>query len=178
MIFEGSEMEKGPFDSIYKLEAIVKKGGTPSNIRWLIGGVIDAVKYQGTPLSDIACRQLTGRGMPGGCGLLDLVLGRRELAEALMAKAKESMMMKLDAGFVKQIDEFLTCHTIYRTLVSDNPTWIGSQPHASQSLLALMEDILFGKKWMSPSRSRSFLTQSAASSRRSRWQARSWSWKH
>ena len=87
MIFDGSEMEKGPFDSIYKLEAIVKKGGTPANIRWLTGGVLDAVQHQGTPLSEIAVRQLTGKGIPGGRGFLDLLLGRRELAEALNTKS-------------------------------------------------------------------------------------------
>ena len=108
-------------------------------------GVLNDVKHQGTSLADTAVRQLTGKGLPGGRGFLDLLIGRRELAETLIGKAKD--MMHMDGIFQKQIEDMLSCHTNYRSLVANDPTWIGGQSPANQNLLTLLEDILFRKSF-------------------------------
>eukprot|EP00969_Alexandrium_andersonii_P104593 4614677-Alexandrium_andersonii.AAC.1 len=59
------------FDSVYKLEAVIKKAGSYNQIRWCICAIIDAVRHLGVTAPEIALRQLTGRGLAGGKGLLD-----------------------------------------------------------------------------------------------------------
>ena len=41
MVLRESDLTPSPFDSIYMIEAIVKKGGRAINIRWLTSGVVD-----------------------------------------------------------------------------------------------------------------------------------------
>ena len=44
-----------------------------------VNGVLDSILFNGITAPEIATRQLTGRGLPGGRGLLDLFLAKREL---------------------------------------------------------------------------------------------------
>ena len=68
------ELDATPFDSVYKIEAAVKRGQSTEGILWCIGGVLDAVRFQGVTPGEVALRVLTGRGLPGGKGLFDLIV--------------------------------------------------------------------------------------------------------
>ena len=71
------ELDATPFDSVYKIEAAVKRGQSTEGILWCIGGVLAAVRFQGVTPGEVALRVLTGRGLPGGKGLLDLIWASR-----------------------------------------------------------------------------------------------------
>ena len=75
-----------PLDSIYKYEAIVKRASSPQLIYWCVAGLLDLVKMKLASPGDISLRQLSGRGLPGGKGILDTLIAKRELACAIVEK--------------------------------------------------------------------------------------------
>eukprot|EP00969_Alexandrium_andersonii_P324709 14347818-Alexandrium_andersonii.AAC.1 len=55
------------------------------------------VKCGDTGADKFSLKDLTGKGLPGGKGLIDLWLAKRELADVIMRQAKD---MKREAGMI------------------------------------------------------------------------------
>ena len=53
------------FDSVYKLEALVKRANSVVNIRCCLGYIIDMVYNQSACAGEFAVRQISGKGLPG-----------------------------------------------------------------------------------------------------------------
>ena len=142
-----SEMEVQSFDSIYKLEAIVKRAKTPHAIRWTTAGIIDMVKAGYITAPELALRQFTGRGLPGGKGVVDLLLGKYDLGCALEKWAEKR---NLDTHMISKMKNWLCGHYNYRNdmgfpdastkKVDVDLTWISLLPVSSQCFLRLFED--------------------------------------
>lgn len=77
------------FDSVYKLEALVKKAGALSNIKFCVSYILDQVMNDGAAPGEFAVRQLSGKGLPGGKGKIDMCLAKKELSQALKDYASD-----------------------------------------------------------------------------------------
>lgn len=69
-------------------QAIIKRAGTKELIRWAIKMLADMVMYGNTPTRELSSRKLSGRGMPGGKGIVDLCLAKKEVAWCLLTQDK------------------------------------------------------------------------------------------
>ena len=112
------------FDSIYKYEAVVKKAGTLENIRYVIAGLIDLVVHQGTSSGELAVRQLSGKGLPGGKGKIDMQIAKKDLCNALKdhcatqkctSMYDEMLLVKL-SNWAVGIDRYRIAAAIFRSI--------------------------------------------------------------
>ena len=104
-------MPNNPFNSVYKFDTIIKKAGTEPAIRWCVAGCLDLVKSGVITSGELAVRQLSGRGLPGGKGLLDTLLGKFELGHHL---ANTAISIKLHSNLVSKLNRWLDGHNEYR----------------------------------------------------------------
>ena len=88
------------FDSLYKLDAIVKRANSVTHICYSLGYIIDMVYNQGASAGEFAVRQLSGKGLPGGKGKIDMILAKRELA---LGFKEFCVDRKFSEAFVKKI---------------------------------------------------------------------------
>ena len=87
--------------------------------------------------NEISLRVLSGRGMPGGKGLCDLYLTKRELAIALVDFAVEQTMEEKVIGILKEwCNDALT----YQAWVTNRQSSFGTLKVSSQMLVKLFED--------------------------------------
>ena len=73
-------------------QELVKRCHTASSIRWGLSSIYDAIKTWLLTAPEVALRQLNGRGLPGGKGLLDVLMAKKDAAEALSKMADEHGM--------------------------------------------------------------------------------------
>ena len=104
-------MPNNPLDSIYKFEAIIKRAQTEGAIRWCLTGIFDLVKTKTITAGEVALRQLTGRGLPGGKGLLDTLIGKMELGLHLVSMAES---MQISSVLVTKLRTWMAGLDIYR----------------------------------------------------------------
>ena len=150
VVWADATCEPPIFDSIYKLEAIIKKAGTPEMIRWCVAGIIDMVLNLGSTPGEVALRQITGRGMPGGKGKVDLLMGKRELAKCLATYSEEK---QVSAMLNSKFSLWHTGVDKYRRDVGKpfdvneekaDVTWISTIGAPGQAMLQLWEDVQRG----------------------------------
>ena len=56
-------------------------------MRWTIGALLDLVGHQGTNNDEFTVRQLSGKGLPGGTGKIELLLAKKDLARTFHCHA-------------------------------------------------------------------------------------------
>ena len=66
----------------------MKRASTADEICWCTCGLLDLTKTGNVAPGELSQRQLTGRGLPGNKGVLDLLLAKRELMKVWVEKAK------------------------------------------------------------------------------------------
>ena len=104
---------KTPFDSVYKLEAIVKKGGTEAGVKWIIASIADAILDGKITSAEFSLKALSGKGVAGGKGYCDLALYKREIADYL---PKWAHSVKLSSATRDLLQAMLESHGEYRRL--------------------------------------------------------------
>ena len=136
----------GVFESVYVLELIVKRGGKEDKIHWLAGGVLDLVKAKYATPGELSQRQLSGRNLPGGKGVLDLLLSKYDLLEAFISKAKD---LQLCSSLVDCLEKWKRKgHMDYRQdcgyKAGDvNTQWKSAYKPHEQTFLQLTEEVCF-----------------------------------
>ena len=125
------------WNSMYKLLELVKKGGTPRGIHWCVAGVHGLVNQKIYLPSEVSIRVLSGKGMPNGRGLLDLLLYALELAEGLVAHAQRN---QYESAMVTVLERWLRGYDVYASDLAKDATFIGTLKPSSQAFLKLFED--------------------------------------
>ena len=132
-----------PLDSIYKYETAIKRAPSDEMAKWSIGGMIDF--YQGGLLTsgELSSRQISGRGLPGGKGVIDLLVGKAEGGLALERKAREIGGFRSET--LNAMKRWLGSHVSYRRDVGfrageKDTTWISTLPSPDQNYLSLFQD--------------------------------------
>lgn len=139
-----NEFGKGtPFDSVYKLEAIIQKAKTPSLSAWCLEHIIDLVRNKKTTAPEFAVRTMTGRDS-GGRGTLDLILYKHQCSVYI---AQEFLEAHPFSGETKHALRALTTHEAYRAKVGypgagekRDMGWLGLLPDSGRLLIAAFED--------------------------------------
>ena len=114
------------FDSIYKYEAIIKKCNTFDNIRWTIGALLDLVAHHGTASAEFSVRQLSGKGLPGGKGKIELMLAKKDLARAFHCHA---VSMRYSEQLLNYLDRWCGGSTF------TGKTWAHAIPQTLEPLI-------------------------------------------
>ena len=117
-----SEEEWGkrtPWDSVYKLELVIKRcgkdGGETSlvNMRWVLASVSDMIKNEYAVPAFFTLRNLNGRGQPGNKGIQDVILYKMGLKMGCTKFMIELNTFKSDE--LDRANEYLRSHEAYRS---------------------------------------------------------------
>lgn len=141
MIMESLDTDffPSPLDSIYKTDTIVKRASTEENIRWCLAGIKDLMEFHGAAASDFAERKLSGRGEPGGKGILDLLLAKRDMALAII---QHCTVEGYDPALITMLQEWAQAHNVYREDVEKGQhVKISTMPQSAQGISSLFEEI-------------------------------------
>ena len=136
----------GLFDSMYKLEKIVQKGGEGKGIHWCVVGVIHLVKKKIYNPAELSVRVLSGKGMPGGKGVLDLLTTQQEAAFELVAYAQRT---KYEPCLTKRMTRWSQGADVYSQDMEKDPTLFAVLKPSSRALLKLFEEIVFSDEYFS-----------------------------
>lgn len=151
-----------PFDSIYKLQALVRMAKTPEKIAWVVTYIFD--QFLCKALSSFSLDGLSGRNGPWkNCGTIDVALYKRMVFDHLMATQPALMWWSPEhADIPRIILEVLATHEGYRSkvgwpraarssgaaLVMDTGrldlTWRAGWPLSGEALWNLAEICTFG----------------------------------
>ena len=129
-----------PVDSIYKLDSLVKKCNAMDNIRWALSAIVDVIEHHGVQANEFVLRKFTGRGEPGGKGIIDLFLAQRDLGKAIIQHAMDK---NYSATLIKTLNSWLVGHDIYREDIqpgSHNAVVLATLAGSAQSLARVFED--------------------------------------
>lgn len=107
-----------PFNSVYKMSAIIKRAGTPDKIEWVFLGIVDLVRRGSLAKEDITFRALTG--VSGSKGLVDLLVLKRQMLQHLFGDTVPSM--KFPSDVTVAMAEKLSTHYNYMKFVSPYPS--------------------------------------------------------
>eukprot|EP00959_Pyramimonas_sp_CCMP1952_P120530 2520365-Pyramimonas_sp.AAC.1 len=126
LLLDADAKDTNNLNSIYKLEAIVKRASSPAGIQWCVSYCLD----YGEKLS---LTHLSGKGMPGGKGFLDVAMCKNELALALLSWRKalpiqlsEELSLRLQ-GWSQGMQDFR------KDMNEVSVAWFGGLPVADQS---------------------------------------------
>ena len=81
------------------------------NIRWTISALLDLVSHHGTSSAEFSVRQLSGKGLPGEKGKIELFLARKELARAFHCHA---VNMRYSEQLLNYLDRWCAGINLYR----------------------------------------------------------------
>ncbi len=130
-------------------QAVVKRCSTHNGITWGLSSLFDALKTNLLTAPELAVRQLQGKGLPGGKGILDLFLGKQDAAVALHkfaadADFTQSLVARLEKWKVSidnyRADVGFWDHT--KKAYTVNNQWMVALTPANQGLLKVWEEVV------------------------------------
>ena len=130
------------FDSVYKMDAVIKRCGSPQCIAFVTLALLDAVSKSILTPGELSIRNLTGRGLPGGKGFLDTMVAKYELADKLFAHA---VSLNLQPAALVKIQGWATGVDLYRQHMV-NRAWVATLANSAQTFIGLWEDFVVANK--------------------------------
>ncbi len=137
-----------PWDSVYKLEAVIKKCGRPGpiatrNIRWTLAAIEDLILDHQCVPGQLSVRALSGKGHSGGKGYVDVLLFKQDLATHATGPLLHELPISPDIA--KLIPPLVNSHAKYREAfgfqgVSHPRQWLGSFHPTVQELILFIGD--------------------------------------
>ena len=96
-------------------------------------------------IGELSVRQLSGKGLPGGKGILDTLIAKEELAILLIKKFRA---MGVTESMVAKLEVWATGHDAYRGMVGFKPgekeqVWRSAMRSSAKLAVALFEDTVF-----------------------------------
>jgi hypothetical protein len=132
---------KGPFDSVYKLQTIINKCKSTTNIRWALTALVDMLDMDQITAGDFAVRKLE-------TALCPLVMLKLQFRDHLLTTFLDSRPFNPVAK--SKIREVFASHDAVRKHVTPYPgsakpglTWQAALPPSTQRLVELIENIVF-----------------------------------
>eukprot|EP00959_Pyramimonas_sp_CCMP1952_P474786 9503848-Pyramimonas_sp.AAC.2 len=129
-----------PFQSIYTLEALVKRAETEDNIMWAIASILHALKARYMMVSEINSRTVVGKGT-GGKGIVDRANLRREFSDLLAS----TYAQKFSPDTRDVVMKITRSHVEYYTLFGEpgdlghDISWVALLPESGQMLVRFVE---------------------------------------
>ncbi|CAE7474778.1 unnamed protein product [Symbiodinium natans] len=99
-------------------------------IHWTVMLIADMVQYGGTIPRELSVRKLSGKGQPGGRGIVDLCMCKKEIAWCMIKKARD---LKVSEVAVKRMDAWEKSPEEYRkAMFKGSASWVGTLPDSAQ----------------------------------------------
>ncbi len=139
---------KGPLDSVYKLEGIVKKCKVTSAIFWAIACIRDGLESGSLEPGQITFRELVCKGRPGNRGLLGEFALRQGLGNYLFFQAQS---MAANPDMLAWLLNMQT-HALYRETFGhkDSPkdiTGMSVLSEAARNMVRFYAELVYSIKW-------------------------------
>lgn len=144
--------KKTPWDSVYKLEILVRKCGKQSeksleNQRWALKAVSDGITDGHLDASCCSVRNLSGKGQPGGRGTVDHLLFKKNLRSHVIGTMCASL--PLTAEEKVDIDGMFQSHKTYREAFGfatepKSRIFLSKYDASVKELIILLGDVIFG----------------------------------
>jgi hypothetical protein len=135
---------KAPWNSVFKLEWVLKKAGTGANARrrivWQLSGINDALRTRQVAPGDLCVNRLSGERRGLGPGMLDQMLFKLDLLDELINHQADLCGLLSDAKTIMQAA--FESHSSYRAHVGDNAnmTWMLTLPQSVKKFAELVGD--------------------------------------
>ena len=75
----------------------MKRASSKDMIHWTVMLIADMVQYGGTIPRELSVRKLSGKGQPGGRGIVDLCMCKKEIAWCMIKKANFRLLKIIDS---------------------------------------------------------------------------------
>lgn len=158
LILEAEETfgKRSPFDSIYKLESIIRKSKhCIDRIMWCLSYIIDSCLNQHVRPGEYTLANLSGKGKKDGIGLLDLYLLKHDFRQAAQSQLLTGRNYSAeDTATISKIlaDPFV--HSSHRGLQTlnhvdkvSNVTWLGAMQGEAREYFLLFESIIYSSRY-------------------------------
>jgi len=141
VLMDSEHGHMSPFNSVYKMYAIIKRAGDASKITWCFLALTDLVKSKLLGPQDVSVRSLQGSATAKG--LVDLLLFKSTMKDFLLEMSDK---MDLPPSVKTALRENLAGHATYRAAVKEYPgndppdlSWKAGWPHSADAMLQLIE---------------------------------------
>lgn len=147
MQFRQADEEFGrntPWDSVFKLEWVHKKAANGPNTReriiWQLSGINDLVRTRQIVPDELCVNQLSGKGLGGGRGMLDLLLFKLDLLDDFIDNQAGNCGLSSEAKAI--VRAIVDSHSSYRARIGDNVdmTWMLTVPQSAKAFVELVGD--------------------------------------
>ena len=140
-----------PWCSIYRLEAVCRKVGNSSQkMVWVLASVQDLLANDQIQATSLSVKNLSGRGMPGNRGTIDLILLKGALKDLFTGQwLRES---PLDAQQQALISECLSSHSAHAqyfgspSAASHDMSWMAQVPLQAHIYINFAEALIYTSK--------------------------------
>ena len=147
-IIMAAEQEWGkqsPFDSVYKLSAIVSKCTSVEQNLWVCASIVDAVKNGFMTAPEFSVRSLSGKGS-GNFGIIDLCLLKSQLYKYISTDFLN--LHRFSSTIAKKIHGMSShagCRNLfgYKNEKATNMQWLGTLPESGWKLCTLVENMIY-----------------------------------
>lgn len=157
LILEAEEKfgKRTPFDSIYKLESIIRKSKhCIDRIMWCLSYIVDACVNQHVRPGEYTLSNLSGKGKKEGFGLLDLYLLKHDFKQAALSQLLAGRNYSAeDTATISKVlaDPFArSAHRGMQTLNHiekiSNVTWLGAMHGEAREYFLLFENIIYSNR--------------------------------
>ena len=133
-----------PFDSVYKLEAILRKGKDASGITWLVDMLWYVVQHKSKPIDseDLSLCGLRGKKTNGNRGYLDVLLFKKDCIPYLLDNLPREL--GLDPSWFTS-----TARTKMETVVAHldatkDPSWCAGIDKHTMTFATFCQDFIYG----------------------------------
>lgn len=139
--------KRSPFDSIYKLEAVINKTrSSDTYMCWCLAYIAESVLVGLADAGEFSIRNLTGKGM-GNKGCLDLFMMKKDLLDYILGEFLDSNGFTMS---VKRQACELTTWAVFKAKSGkfekgSDLTWMGLLPESGRLLISLIEDALVSR---------------------------------
>ncbi len=136
--------QRSPFNSVYKLNEVVKIARTREAIAWCLLSLVDLITANAITADDCAVRLLTGKGL-GGKGILHTLLFKKDAMVYLWdyVRGQRGFSDSFKSDFMNKYDtpEKFRLHFGYDGDETDL-TWITAMKESEQLVVKLFEALL------------------------------------
>ena len=110
---------------------------SPVAIHWCVSYCLDHKQK-------LSVTALTGKGMPGGKGFLDIAMCKNELAAALVAWRRKLSHMPAETLSLKLANWQQDMVSFRLDMNESNVAWLGAMPPSDQTFVRIWEDWIAG----------------------------------
>ena len=142
--FDASSRGGNPFDSVHKLEALLRKGKDTNRITWLVDMIWYVVQHKGKPpdSDDLSVQGLRGNQTNGHRGYADVLLFKRDCVPYLLNNLPQEL--GLDASWFTFVARSKMETVAMHLDATRDPTWCANVDKPTMCYLTFCQEFVYG----------------------------------